>query len=373
MTAPMRLLTFSGFLTWLIVGVPSFAWAWELGPERFTAWAVAFAGFIVLYALTQRPGCSSGVELVLAAGEAIAALTIVALLPNGFSGILLVIVAAQVGSRGLPVALPWIAAQTIVFGLLQAGEKPRMVVEISAAYFAFQLFAALTARIAHSEADARLALAEANAELKVTSGLLAINSRNDERLRIARDLHDLIGHHLTALSLNLEVANHLAAQSGDARTGEHIAKSQAIAKRLLSDVRDVVSRTRDAQPLGLGEALMSLRDVIVKPALELEIDGALEVRDAEVAQAALRAVQEIVTNAVRHSAARTLWLRVASNGNGLEIDAKDDGVGTDDVRFGNGLRGMRERLGAVHGTIEVSSSRGRGFEVRIRMPLEASA
>jgi signal transduction histidine kinase len=80
-------------------------------------------------------------------------------------------------------------------------------------------------------------------------------------------------------------------------------------------------------------------------------------------------VQEIVTNAVRHSGARNLWLKVSMNDQTLAIDARDDGSGCDCVTFGNGLRGMRERVEEAHGSIEVSSMRGRGFEVRVTLPL----
>jgi signal transduction histidine kinase len=92
-----------------------------------------------------------------------------------------------------------------------------------------------------------------------------------------------------------------------------------------------------------------------------------------VAQVALRAVQEIVTNAVRHSNARNLWLTVGSAEKTLTVDARDDGGGTDRVVFGNGLRGMRERVQQAGGTLEVASMRGRGFEVHVRLPLGGAA
>jgi signal transduction histidine kinase len=192
-----------------------------------------------------------------------------------------------------------------------------------------------------------------------------MNSRASERLRIARDLHDLLGHHLTALSLNLEVASHLA--DGEAR--ESIEKSKSITKLLLSDVRDTVSSLRDDEPVDLGGALRSLRDAITTPAVHLEVANDVAVADAAIAQAALRAVQEIVTNAVRHSGARNLWLRLKTHEQSLDIDARDDGSGTDDLRIGNGLRGMRERVEQVRGSVDVSSSRGGGFSVHVRLPL----
>src|SRR5207244_2713563 len=83
-------------------------------------------------------------------------------------------------------------------------------------------------------------------------------------LRIARDLHDLLGHHLAALSINLEVARHMT--GGEAR--EQIEKSQAVTKLLLSDVRDVVSRMREDEPVDLTAAVKSLSDRVRKPGLD---------------------------------------------------------------------------------------------------------
>src|SRR5207237_458880 len=192
---------------------------------------------------------------------------------------------------------------------------------IMLSFVAFQLFAYFAVRIAHREAMARQALAEANAELKVTSGLLELSSRTEERLRIARDLHDVLGHHLTALSLNLEVASHLAA--GEAKAS--VEKSQAITKELLADVRAVVSRLREDEPVDLATALNALRDVIGTPSLHIDLEN-VAVSDPAVAQVVLRAVQEIVTNAVRHSGARNLWLRLSSSDHTLDVDARDDGA-----------------------------------------------
>jgi signal transduction histidine kinase len=220
-------------------------------------------------------------------------------------------------------------------------------------------------RIAIREERARQQLAETNAELRVATELLEMNSRTAERLRIARDLHDLLGHHLAALSINLEVARHIT--DGEAR--EQIEKSQAVTKLLLSDVRDVVSRMREDEPVDLTAAVKSLSEVIQKPALHLELAPDLAVTNASVAQVALRAIQEIITNSVRHSGARNLWLKLKAIDNMLTIESRDDGCGTDAVRFGNGLRGMRERVEEARGAIEVTSMRGRGFAVDVRLPL----
>ena len=357
---PMRKLVLSGVVTWCIVALP------HVNAIRLP-WALCYVVFLLLFLVATRDRCRGRLELALIAAQGVLALLCCVLQPNGMQPVLLVIVAAQLGHLRTSQALTWIVVQTLVLYSTVIGGPPHATWG-TLGYFAFQLFGFLTARVVHDEREATQALAEANTELRVATGLLDISSRAEERLRIARDLHDLIGHHLTALSINLEVATHLV--NGDARP--HIEKSQAITKLLLSDVRDVVSRLREDEAIDLGTALMSLRDAVPSPAIHVEA-GNVAVTDPTVARTALRAVQEIVTNAVRHSNGRNLWLTIGTVDHAVTVDARDDGGGTDRVVFGNGLRGMRERVQETGGTMEVSSMRGRGFEVHIRLPLGGAA
>jgi signal transduction histidine kinase len=365
-----RNLIWIGVVTWLIVTGPTIAWQIErYGPAAPQTLGViaALIAFLLFFLLRCRRDCNRTHEIILLVLQAAAAYVCAALQQTGFSHVLLVIVAGQLGKYPFRIALVVCVAQAVILALIiRTGDGPAFT--IASAYFAFFLFAAYTTYIAHSEAEARQQLAETNAELKMTSSLLDISSRTSERLRIARDLHDLVGHHLTALTLNLETASHLA--GGEAR--EQIEKSKAIAKHLLADVRSVVSRLRDEEPVDLSAALESLRGVVDSPSLHLDVPRELAVTDAHVAQIALRSVQEIVTNAVRHSGARNLWITLASADHALDIDARDDGAGADHVRFGNGLRGIRERVEGVRGSLEVSSMRGRGFSVHVHLPLAGS-
>jgi len=348
-----RNLTLIGILTWAVI---VFTGLGERSPLWYVCLAVFLAGFVVA---TWRE-CKPTPRRLLAALQTLASLGAMATVPQHLKmePVLLVIVAGELGGLEILPAFAWIGAQTAAVAFIA-----RQYDTVMLSFLAFQLFAYFAVRIAHREALARQALAEANAELKVTSGLLDISSRTEERLRIARDLHDLLGHHLTALSLNLEVAGHLA--GGEAK--ESIEKSKAITKELLGDVRAVVSRLREDEPVDLASAINALRDVITTPALHVDFEN-VAISDPAVAQVALRAVQEIVTNAVRHSGARNLWLRLSSSDHTLDVDARDDGAGTDTIEFGNGLRGIRERVEQVRGSFEVSSMRGRGFSVHIALP-----
>jgi len=354
-----RGLDFTAYLTWIVIAIPTVMW--QMRDHKFDfVWIVCYVAFIVLFALHDR---MHGWSVI---AQSLLAVACCYLQPNGFQPILLVIVAAQMARFPFSISLPCIVAQSIAVAF--SFNKPAGTLPVVLGYFGFELFALFSVRIAVKENRARIALAEANAELRVATELLEMNSRTAERLRIARELHDLLGHHLAALSINLEVARHLA--GGEAR--KQIEKSQAVTKLLLSDVRDTVSRLREDEPLDLTAAVQSLGEVIQKPALHLDLAPDLNVKDPVIAQVALRAVQEIVTNSVRHSGARNLWLKLATRDQALSIDARDDGGGTDDVYFGNGLRGMRERVEEARGSIEVTSMRGRGFEVHVTLPLSGA-
>lgn len=357
-----------GFLTWLLVGIPSFTWELTHGTvasPRTIAWMVCYAAFAWVFHVT--PHDRSGWWMAGMLGQTLLALACSWLQSAGFQPVLLVIVAAQVGSLSLAAAVGWVVAQSAALAAIVWRSEGAFI--YTASYFAFSLFALFTGRIAHFESLARSELARTNAELTVATELLQMSSRTEERLRIARDLHDLLGHHLTALSLNLEVASHLA----DGRVREEIEKARVIAKHLLSDVRDVVSTLRHDEPVDLAQALASIASAIRSPALHVEISEGAAVHDAEVARVALRSVQEIVTNAARHSGGRNLWLRVVQSDRALTIDAHDDGHGCDDVQFGNGLKGMQERVQQLSGSFRITAGSGEGFRVRLELPLTGAA
>jgi signal transduction histidine kinase len=367
-----RKLSLTGILTWILIGIPSLLWEADRYHSLLTTRGAILIGALVLFLagflIATRPGCDTRLRVPVIILELLAAFVCTALQPFGFLPVMLVIVAAQLGGFPPRFAIPVIVFNSVVLGLIERRSGGDFVI-FAMVYFAFSLFALFSMHVAQSEMEARKSLAEANAELRMTTELLEISSRTSERLRIARDLHDLIGHHLTALSLNLEVASHLS--SGEAK--EHVEKSKAIAKQLLVDVREVVSRLRNDEPIDLTASLESLRDVMVAPSLHLDFPPELAVADANVAQVALRTVQEIVTNAVRHSGARNLWLKLATADRALSIDARDDGTGVDNIRFGNGLLGLRERVEQIRGTFEVTSMRGRGFSVHVTLPLGGAA
>ena len=229
----------------------------------------------------------------------------------------------------------------------------------------------VTSVVAKQQADAREDQRRLNSELRATRTLLAESSRLAERMRISRELHDLIGHHLTALSLNLEVASHLV--SGQAQ--DHVRQAQSVAKLLLGDVREVVSQLRDEDSIDLTQALQSLIEGVPGLDIHLELPPRFSVDDPKRAQVLLRCAQEIITNTVRHAGARNLWLRFERSGDSrqMAIHARDDGRGASHLKPGNGLAGMRERLAQYGGRLDIVTAKDQGFALDAWLPLEGAA
>jgi signal transduction histidine kinase len=210
----------------------------------------------------------------------------------------------------------------------------------------------------------RKELASANEQLLAAQALLADRARLAERLDISRELHDSIGHHLAALNVQLELARHQT--EGTAR--DTVVQAQAAGRRMLTEVRSIVTTWRDEASLEVGAALRRLAVEMREPAIIVDIESGLEVKDALPARALIRCAQEIVTNAIRHANARHVWLELATDRGGVRLVGRDDGCGRDVVELGNGLRGLTERAEALQGRVDVSSPSGGGFVVEMWVP-----
>ena len=255
-----------------------------------------------------------------------------------------------------------IALLLVVVLLLQDGMAAALIT--GSAIFAGLAFAISFSQQAMRERAARTALAIANAELRASRELLAENSRAAERLRISRDLHDALGHHLVALSIQLDVASRRAPESA----AQDIHQAHSITRLLLSDVRDVVGTLRSEAHTDAATLIRPLCQDIGDLSIHLEVpEGALLV-DAPQAEVLVRCVQEVITNTLKHATASNLWLQLAPTAGGITVRARDDGRGAPLLRPGTGLTGMRERFAELGGEVAVTTKAGEGFEVHGFMP-----
>lgn len=292
---------------------------------------------------------------------------------SSLSALLLVVVAVALPwILPLRVGLAWMVLQN--FSLLPvfaswSSFSVSLAFLQSSLYVGISALTFVTSLVAKQQVEARDDQRRLNTELRSTRVLLAESSRLAERMRISRELHDLVGHHLTALSLNLEVASHMV--TGTAH--EHVRQAQSVARLLLSDVREVVSQLREGDSIDLSGALRSLVEGVPGLRIHLQLPPLFTVDDPRRAQVLLRCAQEIITNAVRHAGARNLWISFEySPDNELLIRARDDGRGASELSQGHGLTGMRERLAQFGGRLDIVTARDQGFLIDARLPLEGT-
>jgi len=353
-----------------------------LATPRYAAWLILLLGFLAAFvtATRHRPDAPRRWPLPLLAVQSLCAIGSSVLVYNSLSAVPFVIVASQLPEvLGLVPALLWIGAQTAAFAAaLVAGAGAVNGLILGTVFAGFQLFAFYTFRIAESEREARASLEQAHESLLATRRLLAESTRAAERLRIARELHDILGHHLTALSLHLEAALH----APDDLARQRVLTAQELAKGLLREVREVVSTLRQDESesggpggeLRLAAALAALSAGVEEPQVHLTVQPEAGLGDPGVTHAVLRCAQELFTNALRHARARNLYIEVAAGdvggeyGGGITLQARDDGRGTAEVVPGHGLRGMRERIEKLGGRLDIESAPGEGFAVTAWIP-----
>ncbi len=339
----------------------------------FLAWLVVFLGYLVgLVLVTSRgtPAPRHG-RLLLVAAPVLCGSAIVLLSPSrgGLSYILLVLTAAaaalHLDLRRIIWVIGWncavVLASGAAFGPLI--DEPNPPAELLLMGFLYALLQAASAAMVWSQqrvAEALQDLTVAHVELRSASALLAESSQAQERLRISRELHDLLGHQLTVLSVELEIASHRV--DGPAR--EHVLRARGMAKDLLADVRSVVGTER-RRSFDLPGALAQVTEEIPRPRVHLDIAPGIEADDQHAATL-VRAVQEIATNTIRHSQADNLWIRLTVDDGSLRLEARDDGRGSALVAPGHGLTGLYERAEALGGQVEIDGQDG--FRVRIELP-----
>ncbi|MCU0247645.1 MAG: sensor histidine kinase [Bryobacter sp.] len=196
--------------------------------------------------------------------------------------------------------------------------------------------------------------------------------RTDERLRIARELHDTVGHHLVTLSLSLEVASRTAAAGESARAQGAIERARLVARLLLAEIRDVVGTLRQERVSSLEAALRALLGGVDHVDITLDYRlGGMEIT-GETSHAIYRAAQEAITNARRHGRARQVRVQLWESDRRLKFRAEDDGAGASSPQPGHGLAGMRERFEALGGELRWESAPQRGFRLEGWLPMQGT-
>jgi len=374
---PIELLRYAGLFLWFCAGIPLLMMRWiypqPLPLELYIGWFMLHGLFGLMYwnLVQYLPENTTISHRVLYLSVlTVAALGISAVSQSFMGGFMLLIVAVVLPwMLSIGPAVAWLIGQNVLFGITLARipEVSLNYASLEAAlFFGISIFTFISSLVVLRQNAVRDELRRVNSELRATQSLLEQNTRVAERVRIARELHDLVGHHLTALTLNLEVVTHLV----DGKVLEHVQQAHSLARLLLADVREVVSDMRKDDMVNLADALNQLIEGVPKPWIHLDLPSVAVLIEPKRAQVLLRCVQEMITNSVRHARARNLWLRLSISPEGLALSARDDGIGAHKITAGNGLKGMEERLTQMGGKLEIESEPGAGFALHAWLPAE---
>lgn len=187
-----------------------------------------------------------------------------------------------------------------------------------------------------------------------------------ERERIARDLHDLLGHTLTVITIKSELANRLFTLDPQ-RSRQEMLEVEETARKALADVREAVVGYRSE---GFAAEISRARRTLTAAGVSLATTLApVDLTPAETNVLCL-CVREAVTNIVRHAGAKTCTVQLVRTDAGLRMTIEDDGSGVS-AREGNGLRGMRERVQGLEGHMRISAAKGNGTQLSIELPWSA--
>jgi two-component system sensor histidine kinase DesK len=200
------------------------------------------------------------------------------------------------------------------------------------------------------------ALAEARAEV-------ARLAAENERIRIARDLHDLLGHSLTTITVKAGLARRLGAADPARAVGE-IGEVEELCRQALAEVRAAVSGYRDVTLAG---ELARGRELLRAAGVTADLPAATDLVDPAHQELLGWAVREGLTNVVRHSRASSCEVRLSRAG----VEITDDGVGAD-TSLGNGLRGLTERVAAAGGSIDAGPMQPSGWRLRVSLAAEGA-
>jgi two-component system sensor histidine kinase DesK len=205
-------------------------------------------------------------------------------------------------------------------------------------------------------------------QLREAQGEVARLAASDERLRIARDLHDLLGHSLSLIVLKSELAGRLAEDSP--KVLHEIQDIESVARKALTEVREAVTGYRQRD---LSEELDNARSVLraagVEPLVRVSGTPLPGLLDGLFGWA----VREGVTNVVRHARASCCEIDVTYDGEHAILEIMDNGRGEEPFQLGSGLQGLTERVREAGGTVEIGPGAKTGFLVRVQVPAGAIA
>lgn len=389
-----KTLSYSGFLVIVLIGslavyAEKDTWLWPLVALIASSILIGFSVFLIGDDTSRKRRIFWTMGFLIAALFFLVEVDFVAILT-----IVWIVQAAELyGSRR---AAFLVLASVTVFLLSQVyhnGIEGLFDSLISAVlYGLFQVFALSAVQRGIRERTLREETALLNRELIATRELLSQTTAQAERVRIARNLHEILGHHMTALILNLEVANHSVKknigienetsdnklenqdssvqQKNENKAQEKVEQALALAKLLLGDIRTAVSELREDDRIDLQSSIEKLAEGIPNLSFDIDCSAAPAIRSVQLAEILLRCSQEAITNVIRHSNADACRIAMTESQGQCVLVVADNGSPQSEIVAGNGIKGMQERVAAIEGALDWEQS-PQGFSLRFEVPLGA--
>ena len=304
-------------------------------------------------------------------------LAVTLILLRGSSGELSLILLPLAGQSALLLPLPGMAP--ICFLIYVTLVTPLIIrsrwvdaIAIALIYGTGIVFVVVFTRVAASEREARTALAEANQLLRDHAVQVEELATTKERNRLAREIHDSVGHYLTVVNVQIGAAQAIL-ELDRQRALDHLSKAQALTQEGLAEVRHSVAALR-ASPVEsrpLPEALAKLTEQWNAAGLRAKfvVAGTIRPLTPQVNLTLYRAAQEALTNVGKHAHASSVELHLDYRDERLiRMRIEDDGRGSANSEGGFGLLGVRERVQLLNGAVHVRAGAGEGFSLEVELP-----
>jgi len=296
---------------------------------------------------------------------------------RGRSGELAFILLPLAGQSALLLPMRWmIAVCALIYVLLVMplllASRWLDAVAVALAYGTGIVFVVVFTRIAASEREARASLAEANRLLRENAAQVEELAVTKERNRLAREIHDSLGHYLTVVNVQIGAAQAILEQDRP-RALDHLSNAQALTQEGLAEVRRSVAALRAAptESRPLPEALAKLAEQWNAAGLRAKfaVAGTIRPLTPQANLTLYRAAQEALTNVGKHAHATSVDLHLDyGDATLVRLRIKDDGLGSANSEGGFGLLGVRERVQLLNGTVHVHGGTGEGFSLEVELP-----
>jgi len=234
------------------------------------------------------------------------------------------------------------------------------------------VFVVVFTRVAASERDARTELAAANQRLREHAAQIEDLATTKERNRLAREIHDSLGHYLTVVNIQIGAAQAILNQD-QPRALDHLSKAQTLTQEGLAEVRRSVAALRasptESRPLPLALTQLAEQWNTGGLSVNLIVGGTVRALTPQANLTLYRAAQEALTNVGKHANATKVDLHLDyRDEHSVQLSIQDNGVGGSKSAGGFGLLGVRERVQLLNGEVRLQTSPGKGFALEVELP-----